>query len=110
MEGDTVETSGVARGPETTFHTRLDELSIRPVVDVERDMQAVRTEIQNQMATWRQVRLSLLYEKFVRFAIFFVKRYENFVKKCSQLWFGFYVATDWSRSRENVANDVFSGW
>lgn len=55
VEGAKVDTLGVMRAPETTFHTRFEELALPSIVtiaQVEEQSEAVRQDLQNQLASW----------------------------------------------------------
>lgn len=53
VDGDVVETMTVERGSESWFHTRLDNLSGE--LSVQADVESVRKELEEQLATWSQV-------------------------------------------------------
>lgn len=53
VDGDVVETMTVERGSESWFHTRLDNLSGE--VSAQTDVESVRKELEEQLATWSQV-------------------------------------------------------
>lgn len=53
VDGDVVETMTVERGSESWFHTRLDNLSGE--VSAQADVESVRKELEEQLATWSQV-------------------------------------------------------
>lgn len=55
VEGAKVDTLSVTRAPETTFHTRFEELALPSIVtiaQVDEQSEAVRQDLQNQLALW----------------------------------------------------------
>ncbi|KAF6211344.1 hypothetical protein GE061_011856, partial [Apolygus lucorum] len=57
IEGEVVPTMSVPRGPESTYHTRMDELTSDDdqfLLLSEKDVFRLRQELQEQLATWSQ--------------------------------------------------------
>ncbi|KAK3926205.1 Midasin [Frankliniella fusca] len=55
VEGEKVETLGAGRAPETTFHTQFDNLilpSIVTISEVSEQSEAIRKDLQEQLASW----------------------------------------------------------
>lgn len=57
VDGERVDTLGVSRGPDTTFHTRYEDLVLPNIVsvgEVQEQYDALRKDLQDQLASWNQ--------------------------------------------------------
>lgn len=56
VEGESVMTASVARGPDTTYHTHLEALGTKEVVKLSSaEINEKRCEVELQLSAWREV-------------------------------------------------------
>lgn len=56
IEGESVMTASVARGPDTTYHTHLEAVGSKEVLKLSSaEINEMRSEVELQLSAWREV-------------------------------------------------------